>query len=383
MVNGKESAVTFDFTLNHKLNFEKGVVFYFFIIYNTIQGKRFTKLTSLKKEWRKRMDVINWGILGAANIAYTEVVPAIRRSHHGNVTAVASRNKEKAKRFNIAKIYNTYEDLLLDESIDAVYIPLPNALHKEWAIKAMDANKHVLVEKPATLSVNEMLEIGKAVNRNDVKFMEAFMYQFHPQHEYVIRLLKDGAIGDYQYVKAHFSFKLDNQNDIRLNRELGGGALWDVGCYGIHALTQIVGMKPTQVSMVGKMDIDHQVDTTSVCFFTDQDNRVAEVSSSFEGSFLDRYEIFGEKGAILVESAFRPDLSKDGVATVKMIDRDGHIIENNSFQGDQYLRQIDHFQDCIMNNLLPKYNVHDSIEVIKCIEKAYQSLNESSKVVKL
>ncbi|MEI3612910.1 Gfo/Idh/MocA family protein [Pseudogracilibacillus sp. SO30301A] len=329
------------------------------------------------------MNRLNWGVLGAANIAYDEVVPAIRRSSVGNVIAVASRNKEKAKRFNVSKIYDTYEELLLDDQIDAVYIPLPNALHKKWAIKAIDANKHVLVEKPATISKKDMEEIYEATKRNNVVFMEAFMYQFHSQHEYVKELMALGVIGDYQYVKTHFSFHLDNENDIRLNRELGGGALWDVGCYGVHALTQIIGMKPTQVSMVGKVDNKHNVDTTSVCFFTDENNRSAEVSSSFEGSFLDRYEIFGEKGAILVESAFRPDVSKDGAGKVKVTNLEGHVIENKSFTDDQYLKQIEHFQKCILNNQNPAYKAKDSLEIINYIEKSYQSLHNSSKSVNL
>lgn len=324
------------------------------------------------------MDQIRWGILGAANIAFNEVVPAIRKSKKGQVVAVASRNREKAKRFNVSKIYDSYEDLLLDESIDAVYVPLPNALHKEWAIKAMDANKHVLVEKPATLSVSDMQEISKAVKCNDVIFMEAFMYQFHSQHEHVKQLLHSGKIGDYRYVKAHFSFMLDNPSDIRLNRELGGGALWDVGCYGIHALTQVIGMKPTKVTMVGKIDRKHQVDTTSVCFFRDSNDRVAEVSASFEGSFLDRYEIFGEKGAILVESAFRPDVSEDGSGKVKIINQEGHVVESKIFITDQYLQQINHFHNCIIHHQEPKYNVNDSLEVVHYIEKSYESLHKNS-----
>lgn len=329
------------------------------------------------------MNRINWGILGAANIAFSELLPAIRRSQNGEVVAVASRNREKAIRFNTVKIYDTYEELLLDESIDAVYIPLPNALHKEWAIKAMNAKKHVLLEKPATLTLNEMKEISEAVKQNNVVFMEAFMYQFHSQHEYVKQLLTDGTIGDYQYVKAHFSFKLDDPNDIRLNRALGGGALWDIGCYGIHALTQIVGMKPTEVSMVGKVDSNHQVDTTSVCFFTDEKNRCAEVSASFEGSFLDRYEIFGEKSTIIVESAFRPDVSENGTGKVTLIDHDGHVIESRLYKDDQYLRQVEHIQDCIINHQDPKYNHHNSLEMVKYIESAYQSLYNSSETVKI
>src|SRR5690625_3531544 len=257
------------------------------------------------------MRKVSWGVLGAANIAFNEVVPAIRRSEQGEVIAVASRNKGKAERFNVPTIYESYDALLNDDAIDAVYIPLPNALHKEWVIKAMNKKKHVLVEKTATLTAKDMKEIVESANENNVVFMEAFMYQFHSQHTYVKDLLNYDKIGDLLHIKAHFSFKRDDENDIRLNRYLGGGAIWDIVCYRIHAVIQVVEMKPVHVSTIGKTSDKHHVDLTSVSLFMDEQKRTAEVSASFEGSFTDRYEIFGEKGTIRVESAFRPDVSKE------------------------------------------------------------------------
>ena len=329
------------------------------------------------------MDRVKWGILGAANIAYDQVVPAIRRSGMGDVIAVASKSKEKAKRFHVSNVYDSYEELLRDDQVDAVYIPLPNALHKEWAVKAMSAQKHVLVEKPATISEDDMQEMCEAAQQNHVIFMEAFMYQFHSQHQYVKELMGSGVIGDYRYVKAHFSFFLEDREDIRFNRELGGGALWDVGCYGIHAVTQIVGMQPTHISMIGKVDPEHQVDTTSVCFLQDDSNRCAEVSASFEGSFIDRYEIFGEKGAIIVESAFRPDVSKDGSGIVKLLDLNGHEIQRKSFEDDQYVKQVNHFQECVIHNKTPIYNESDSLKIVKYLESAYKSMRNASKEIEI
>lgn len=324
---------------------------------------------------------MKWGVLGAANIAFNEVVPAIRRSEQGEVIAVASRNKEKAERFNVPTIYGSYDELLRDEAIDAVYIPLPNALHKEWVIKALNHKKHVLVEKPATLTAKDMKEIIVAASENKVVFMEAFMYQFHSQHKYVQEVLASGEIGDFNHIKAHFSFKLDNDQDIRLNRELGGGAFWDVGCYGMHAVTQVVAMKPNQVVMVGKVPQQHGVDTTSVAFFTDDKNRTAEVSASFEASFTDRYEVFGEKGTIKVEYAFRPDESEDEKGVVKVLDLNGHVVREKTFHDDQYLLQIEHIHACITAGKEPDYNAEKSLQVITSIESAYQSLQNSSKVV--
>lgn len=327
------------------------------------------------------MDKINWGILGAANIAYEELVPAIRRSNNGELIAIASRNKEKANRFNVSTIYESYNELLNDEKIDAVYIPLPNSLHKEWVINAMEHKKHVLVEKPATLTKSDMEEIKDSSEANNVVFMEAFMYQFHSQHKYVKELLASNEIGNFQYIKAHFSFLLDNEQDIRLNKELGGGAFWDLGCYGTHAVTQIAGMKPNQVLMMGKVPEEYDVDTTSVALFTDENNRTAEVSASFEGSFTDRYEIFGEKGTIKVEYAFRPDESEKGKGVVKILNYKGHVIDEKVFEDDSYLLQIEHFQSCIRENKQPIYNAGHSLEVVTCIESAYNSLKTASKLV--
>ena len=327
------------------------------------------------------MRKVKWGVLGAANIAFNEVVPAIRRSEQGEVIAVASRNKEKAERFNVPTIYGSYDELLNDKAIDAVYIPLPNAFHKEWVVKAMNKKKHVLVEKPATLTAKDMEEIIESANENNVVFMEAFMYQFHSQHTYVKDLLKSGEIGDFLHIKAHFSFKLDDEKDIRLNQDLGGGAIWDIGCYGIHAVTQVVEMKPVHVSTIGKTSDKHHVDLTSVSLFTDEQKRTAEVSASFEGSFTDRYEIFGEKGTIRVESAFRPDVSKDGKGIVKVLNHDGHVLHEKVFDDDQYLNQMEHIQECILEGKQPNYDAKKSLQVITCIESAYESLQNSSKIV--
>lgn len=324
------------------------------------------------------MSNIKWGVLGAANIAYEEVVPAIRRADSSEVVAVASRNKEKAKRFETPEIYDNYNDLISNDLIDAVYIPLPNALHKQWVIKAMESKKHVMVEKPAALSVDDVKEIKQVAEKNNVVFMEAFMYQFNSMHEHVKQIMDSGKIGSINHVKAHFSFKLDNLDDIRMDKALGGGALWDVGCYGVHAVTQIAGIKPKEVTMVGKLHEQKGVDTTSVCFFNDAKGCTAEVTSSFEASFTNRYEIFGEKGAIRVDPAFRPDVSEDGLGKVTLINHDGHVKESETFKSDQYRKQVEHFQHCIVNKQQPNYNVDHTLKVIECIEQAYKSLEQAS-----
>jgi len=324
------------------------------------------------------MKKIRWGILSAANIAYDQLLPALRRSERAEVIAIASRSKGRAERFNIPTIYKEYDQLLEDPNIDAVYIPLQNALHAEWAIKAAKKGKHILIEKPAALSEAEVKDIQSAVLENNVIFMEAFMYQFHKQHQRVRELLDSNCIGSYVHVKAHFSWMLEDSKDIRLNPELGGGALRDVGCYGVHAISQIIGMQPTKVTMGGRVHPEYKVDTTSTCIFTDDKGRTAEVTASMELPFINRYEIIGPKGTILVDSSFRPDVSPDHFGKIIVKDSNNQTVLYEAYEDDQYLNQVEHLHDCIIHGQQPKYSIEDSLQVIHYIEKGYESLDNSS-----
>ncbi|KZN96710.1 hypothetical protein AZI98_07355 [Aeribacillus pallidus] len=329
------------------------------------------------------MEKVKWGIMSAANIAYEQLLPALRQSSRSEVVAIASRSKEKVARFNIPKVYSDYDQLLEDESIDVVYIPLPNALHAEWAIKAAQKGKHILVEKPAAVSTKELLKVQEAVEQNNVIFMEAFMYQFHKQHARVKDLLASGMIGNILHVKSHFSWSLQDRDDIRLNPALGGGAMWDVGCYGVHAMSQIIGIKPEKVVMLGEVDPEHKVDMLSTCIFVDEFGRTAEITASMKLPFINRYEIIGERGTILVDSSFRPDVSSDQKGKVIVKDDNNEIILFETYKDNQYFNQVEHVNDCIINGKQPVYGIRNSIQVIHYIEKGYESLRNQSVVTSL
>src|SRR5690625_2330163 len=185
------------------------------------------------------MKKIKWGIISTARIGITQLIPAIKRSTNAEVVAIATQsdiNKATliAEQFQIEKVYNSYEKLLNDPNIDAVYIPLPNHLHKEWAIKAAQKGKHILCEKPAALTTEEVYEIKKACEENNVLFMEAFMYYFHPQHNRVKEIIDTGEIGEVTFMQAGFSFYLAEErraHNIRMSGEKGGGSIYDIGCY--------------------------------------------------------------------------------------------------------------------------------------------------------
>ena len=186
------------------------------------------------------MRKVKWGILSTANIAQTQLIPAIQRAENAEVVAIASRGAkvhEVAQRLNIPHAYESYDELLLDPEVEVIYIPLPNDMHKDWSIKAAEAGKHVLCEKPVVLAKEDLEEIIEVFSRHNKCFMEAFMYQFHPQHQRVKDILMSGEIGEVRLFKSSHSFNFeDREGDIRMDAGKGGGALWDLGCYSLHAL---------------------------------------------------------------------------------------------------------------------------------------------------
>lgn len=179
---------------------------------------------------------VKWGILSTAKIARTHIIPAIKLSNNGEVLAIASRNKEKAQAvamdFDIKTAYGNYEDLLLNDEIEAIYNPLPNNLHLEYTLKALEKGKHVLCEKPIGLNAKEAAELNERLKEfPNLKVMEAFMYKFHPQWIKVKELIKNGEIGAVKSINSLFSYYNTDGNNIRNSVEAGGGSLMDIGCY--------------------------------------------------------------------------------------------------------------------------------------------------------
>src|SRR5437660_6859904 len=178
------------------------------------------------------------GVLSTANIGRAAVIPAIQHTANGELRAVASRDEQKAREFaaklNIPASYGSYDALLADPDIDAVYIPLPNSMHREWSIKATEAGKHILCEKPLAMNAAECMDMEAAASAHGMRLMEAFMYRFHPQTVKVLELVRDGALGTVQLIHAVFSFRVGNPTNIRLQPALGGGSLMDVGCYCVN-----------------------------------------------------------------------------------------------------------------------------------------------------
>ena len=331
------------------------------------------------------MNSVKWGILSTANIAKKAIIPALQTSENTDVSAIASlsgKAEEIAEEFSIPKAYGSYEELLDDQEIQAVYIPLPNTLHKEWVTKAARKGKHVLCEKPAALTAEDVKEMADVCRSNNVLFMEAFMYQFHPQNSRVKELIAEGAIGEVRQMRSAFTFKLDfekNKQNIRLNKELGGGSIWDVGCYCIHSARYILGEEPSEVFVKGEVHDDFGVDTKAAGILSFENGITASFECSFEQPMKDLYEISGTKGTIKVPFAYRPDRFPAGEVPIKIIDEKGEE-RSETLKGNPYEIQVSHFSDCILSGNEPAYSPEATIKNVQAIQACYQSMDTGAAV---
>ncbi|MCF8567115.1 Gfo/Idh/MocA family oxidoreductase [Alicyclobacillus tolerans] len=320
------------------------------------------------------MTTVRWGVLGTARIAEQQVIPAIQKAAHAQLTAVASRSLTKAQEFaarnNIVKAYGSYEELLDDPEIDAVYIPLPNHLHAQWTIAAARRKKHVLCEKPATLNAEELQSVLSACQEEGVVFMEAFMYQFHPQWNRVREVLQSGELGEVKVLAASFSFPLSDESDIRLSPDKGGGSLYDVGCYCVHAIQTVSGkQEPVDIGAVAKFAQDNIVDRSLSAALRFQNGLLAHFDCSFEAADRQSFHIAGSMGTITLSLPFRPDKGNPEFA---LVTNQGTRVE--TFEPfDFYRRQVEHFCDCVASGNIPFNTPEDSMTNARIVDAVYRA----------
>lgn len=322
-------------------------------------------------EVRKKLNKkIRWGVLGTAEIAREQVMPAIKKCLNAELKGIASRSgktAELASKFNISKEYLSYEDLLKDPEIDAVYIPLPNHLHAKWVKEAAAYGKHVLCEKPAALTAQETKEMIENCERNDVYFMESMMYQFHPQHNKVKELVKSGIIGDVKLMRASFTFQLErSKNNFRLLPwSEGGGSIYDIGCYCIHAIRGILG-EPINVSYCSTDNsLSKESDVAALAVMEFDHNIKGYFDCGMNMSTRNEYEIVGTKGVIQVPKAFIPQTDGEGVIHVSTVD--GSVTTEKIYD-NYYISGLDYFSECIINDKEPIYGKGETINNVKVIE---------------
>ena len=321
---------------------------------------------------------IRWGVLGAANIAVKKVIPAMQSGKFCEISAVASRNLEKAKQtadqLNIPKFYGSYEELINDAEIDAVYNPLPNNLHVEWTIKAAEAGKHVLCEKPIAMTAKEAAELIETRNRTNVKIQEAFMVRSHPQWLSVRDLIKQNRIGQLQTINGFFSYFNTDAANIRNQTETGGGALMDIGCYCINLPRFITGEEPRKVAALIKRDEQSNVDklTTAILDFP---TCIATFTCSTQIVPYQRIQFFGTRGRIEVEIPV--NIPVDSPTRI-FIDNSGdlygagaELIEIPAV--NQYTIQGDLFSRAILENSEQVISLEDSVKNMAVIEAVFRA----------
>ena len=253
------------------------------------------------------MGKIRWGVMGVAGIAVKKVIPAMQKAIHAEVTAIASRDLSKAQgaaaTLGVAKAYGSYEALLADPEIDAIYNPLPNHLHVPWSIRAAEAGKHVLCEKPIALNVADARVLIAARDRTGVKIGEAFMIVTHPQWVRVLELVRGGAIGELRSVVTIFSYTNINPENIRNMADIGGGGLMDIGCYGIKASRMLFSSEPKRV--IGLIERDPAFGTDRLTSaMLDFEGGQAVFTCSTQMVPFQVVQVLGTKGRIEIEIPF-------------------------------------------------------------------------------
>ena len=250
---------------------------------------------------------LRWGVVSPAAIAVHKVIPAMQRSEHCDVVAIASRDAgraaDAAEQLGIPRHHGSYDDLLADPDVEAVYIPLPNHLHAEWTLRAAAAGKHVLCEKPLALTAAQAAEMVEGCRAAGVLLMEAFMYRLHPMWLRVRELVTTGTIGELEAIQVFFAYHNVDPGNIRNIAEYGGGALMDVGCYAINVARWMFDGEPTDVSAAVRIDPRFGTDivTSAVLDFA---GRHATFTCSTQTEPDQRVHLIGSKGRLLVEIPF-------------------------------------------------------------------------------
>lgn len=320
------------------------------------------------------MNQIRWGILGAAKIAREKVIPATQASATGAVTALASRDaaraKEVAQRLGIEKSYGSYEELLADPDIDAIYNPLPNHLHVPWSLRAIDAGKHVLCEKPIGLDVAEAEQLAAAAaSHPKLKVMEAFMYRFHPQWQNARNWVREGKIGKLRTIQTIFSYFNNDPANVRSKPEWGGGGLMDIGCYPISLSRFIFDAEPRRV--LGQVEIDPVLGVDRLASAVMEfENGTATFTVGTQLAPYQRVNIFGTTGRIEIEIPFNAPPDRPCREWLQTDTADGEHIETFDLDVcNQYTLQADAFGRAILDDKPVPTPLSDAIANMRVIER--------------
>ncbi|NCF68035.1 MAG: Gfo/Idh/MocA family oxidoreductase [Chloroflexi bacterium] len=318
------------------------------------------------------MSKVRWGLLSTANINKM-LIPAIRRAERGELAAVASRSQASADAYaadwGIATAFGSYEAMLASDAVDAVYISLPNRLHAEWSIKAMRAGKHVLCEKPFALNVGDVDRVHEVAQSTGRVVAEAFMYRHHSQTKIAGDFVRSGRLGEVTVIRGVFNFKMGSRENVRLVPELGGGALWDIGCYPVTVAQFLLGGPPMWVfgdQWLGASGVDE--------VFNGQlhyaDGRIAQISCSFRTPFHTFVEVLGTNGRLTMSEPFRMDL---GGNRLLFYAGEGEPEEIPVPEEDLYLGEVKDMHAAILDGAAPYLSLEETRNHIRTIVALYES----------
>ncbi len=318
---------------------------------------------------------IRWGVISTAHIAEGQVIPAIQQARNGVVAAVASRDLSKAQAFaarcGIPKAYGSYEELIADPDIDAIYNPLPNGLHGEWSIKCAEGGKPVLCEKPLANDAAEAQQMVDAFQQRGVLLAEAFMYRFHPQIDQVKQMIEAGAVGQIHLMQAAFSFAISDEANVRLNKALVGGALMDVGCYCVSVIRYLSGEEPSEVSAMANFGAQSGVDETLVGLLRFPGGALAHFDCSLRAQNTNTFEVRGSTGRILLERAYTPFRPDPQAASTICYWHGGDYQEIVIPATDPYTLMAEDFADALLNQRPPRFPIADSVAQMRVLDRLY------------
>ncbi|HEX9168215.1 MAG TPA: Gfo/Idh/MocA family oxidoreductase [Roseiarcus sp.] len=329
------------------------------------------------------MRKVKWGVLGVAKIAVEKVIPAMQQGQASHIAAIASRDRGRARaaadKLGIERAFGSYEELLADGEIEAVYNPLPNELHVPWTLRALAAGKHVLCEKPIALDAEEARSLIEARNRSGKLVAEAFMIRYHPQWRRAKELVASGAVGDVRAVQTFFSYRLLDPENVR-NRPPGGGGLYDIGCYAILSARYILGAEPTRVAATIDHDPNFLTDRLAGAILEFPGGRHSTFTVGTQKSPHQRVTIVGETGRIEIMIPFNapPDRPTEiAVDTGSDLFGGGRRVETFPVC-DQYTLQGDAFSRAILGGTPLEFPIEDAVLNMRVIDALFRSAKSGS-----
>ncbi len=316
--------------------------------------------------------ILRWGFLSTAKINHALISP-LRVSKRNQLVAIASRSDEKAKayakKWEIPRAYGSYEALLADPEIDVIYNSLPNHLHADWTIKALKAGKHVLCEKPLGLTASDVDKMFATAKETGCVLTEAFMYRHHPQTLKVKEIVESGVLGKLRFLRGSFTFTLNREGNYRFSKDMGGGSIWDVGCYPISYTRMLLGTSPVEV-FGWQVSGQEGIDQSFVGQMRFPEGILAQFDSGFQSPFRTEMEIIGSLGTLFIPNPFRP--GKNEEILLKKNDK----VEKIKIRGQElYLGEVEDMADAILLGKAPRVSLEDSRENARTI----QALLESAK----